>query len=88
MTWKIEFSKKAKKQFDKLPKEIQLRVKELLYTKLNNYINPKMIGESLSGSLSGLWKYRVGKYRIIANIENKEVTILVLKIEKRETVYD
>lgn len=88
MAWQIKFSKKSQKQFNKLPKEIKLRVKDLLYKKINNYSSPKSIGEALQGDLSGYWKYRVGKYRLIAEIKDEIITILILKIEKRETVYD
>jgi len=87
LAWTIEFSKDAKKQLKKLPKEIQHRVDDLLYKKLKMHAHPRMLGEPLTGEFKGLWKYRVGKYRLIADILDDEIIILVLKIEKREKVY-
>jgi len=42
----------------------------------------------LLNNFSGKWRYRVGKYRIICNVKNNELIIEVLKIEKRDKVYD
>jgi len=87
MAWQIKFTDKAERQFSKLPKEIQLRVKDLLYKRLKGLQNPRQIGEALKGELNPYWKYRIGKYRLIAEIIDGELLILVIKIEKRESVY-
>ena len=50
--------------------------------------NPRSIGEALKGTALGeFWKYRVGDYRIIANIEDRALCVLVVKIGNRREVY-
>lgn len=53
-----------------------------------NMENPRSTGKALSGSvLSGLWRYRVGDYRILCNIEDEKIYILVVAIGHRRNVY-
>ncbi len=56
-------------------------------SKVANLEDPRSLGKPLSGSLSGLWRYRVGSYRIIASIEDLDIRILVVKIAHRKEVY-
>lgn len=49
--------------------------------------DPRTIGDSLKGTLGGLWKYRVGDYRIICDIRDESVTVLVMRIGHRRKVY-
>ena len=49
--------------------------------------NPRQKGKDLVGELKGMWRYRIGKYRIICEIQDKQVTILVVEIEHRSKVY-
>ena len=49
--------------------------------------NPRLQGKALTGKYSGLWRYRVGDYRLICNIEDNTVTILVLALGHRKDVY-
>ena len=52
-----------------------------------NLEDPRSLGKPLSGGLSGLWRYRVGSFRIVADIEDRDVRILVVKIAHREEAY-
>lgn len=49
--------------------------------------NPRAKGKALTGSLAGLWRYRVGDYRIICRLDDAELTVLVLRIGHRSNVY-
>lgn len=49
--------------------------------------DPQQIGASLQGTLSGLWKYRVGDYRLICSLENDRLVVLVLRIGHRREIY-
>lgn len=54
---------------------------------LNNIDDPRKIGKSLSGNRSNQWRYRKGKYRIIVDIRDKELVILLLDIGHRKDIY-
>ena len=87
MMWKIEFDRKAFKEFSKLDRQIQQRI-SLELDKIPHLEEPKLYGKSLVGNLARLWRYRVGDYRIICEINDKIITILVLDIGHRKNIYD
>jgi mRNA interferase RelE/StbE len=85
MAWTIEVERAAEKDLQKLGSEPALR---FLNDRLGALDDPRQIGEALKGSrLGGLWKYRVGDYRIIAHIDGGAVRILVVRIGNRREVY-
>ena len=85
LTWKIEFDPRARADFAKLDKSIQQRIVKFL-RRLHN--NPREYGAALQGeTLGNYWKYRVGDYRVIADIQDRKVTVLVVKIGHRSEVY-
>ena len=88
MAWTIELSDSAERQFEKLDKSVQVRIRKFLRDRVANLQNPRSIGEALKGNRFGeLWKYRVGDFRIIATIEDERLLILVLRIGHRREVY-
>lgn len=87
MAWKIEFRKSAAKELKKLDKQAQKRIISFLEEKVEGAINPRMEGKALKGSGTELWRYRVGDYRLICQINDKAVTILVVCIGHRKEVY-
>ena len=88
MAWSIEFNPKAKRELKQLDPQVARRISRFLFERIAQLENPRAIGEALKGSeLGELWKYRVGDYRIIASIEDKLVTILVVRIGNRREVY-
>ena len=81
MAWKVEVAPAAEKELDKLDPQHAKRILDFLHNRLAKLEDPRSIGEALKGSrLGDLWKYRVGKYRIISSIEDKAIKILVVKI--------
>lgn len=84
-TW--EFSKKADKNFKKLDKQIQIRIIQWLEDHIEGSENPRKWGAALSGKLGTFWKYRVGAYRIIADIQDNKFIVEVVKVGKRGQVY-
>lgn len=82
--YKIEYAKGIVKDLHKLPREIQLRAIEIVGKELA--LDPHK-GRPLTGPYKGLWKYRIGDYRIIYSIEEKKVVIFVLRIRRRKDVY-
>ena len=87
MVWQIKFTEKANKAFSKLDKAIQRRVLDKL-KEISKHENPKDVGKALVGNLSGLWRYRVGDYRIVCSLEQTEIIILVVDIDHRRQVYN
>ncbi len=88
MAWKVEFSEKAQKDLDKLDRVVVQRILSFLHQRVGLRNNPRELGQSLAGSKLGtLWKYRVGDYRIIANIEDDRVRVLVVSVGHRREVY-
>ncbi len=88
MAWKIEFDPAAERELDKLDRQIARRILGFLYERVAQLDNPRSIGEALKGTRLGeLWKYRVGDYRVVSNIEDNILRILVVKIGNRREVY-
>lgn len=88
MAWRIEFEDAALKELAKLDKPIARRIVAFLRERVAVLDDPRTVGEALKGSkLGDFWKYRVGDYRIVANIEDGALRILVLKVGNRREVY-
>ena len=87
MVWKIELRPSAKKNLDSLDPQLARRILKFLHDRVGALEDPRILGEPLSGILGDYWKYRVGDYRIISEINDKTITISVVKIGNRREVY-
>ena len=88
MAWRIEFEDSALKELAKLDKQVAKRIIVFLRERVAVLDDPRSVGEALKGSrLGDFWKYRVGDYRMITNIEDGVMRILVLKVGNRREVY-
>ena len=83
--WKIEFSKKAAKEFRNLEQKVQSRIKKAVLEKLS--VSPKSYLIPLVGDKAGFYKFRVGDYRLLCSKEDNIFYILVVKIKHRKEVY-
>lgn len=70
MVYKLEFSKRFDRQFSKLDKSTQRYIFNWLIKHLDNVENPRYSGKSLTGNKQGLWRYRIGNYRVIVDISD------------------
>ncbi|SDY37372.1 mRNA interferase RelE/StbE [Allochromatium warmingii] len=71
MVWKIEFDPAAERELSKLDPPIARRILAFLYKRVAALDDPRCLGEALKGSkLGDFWKYRIGDYRLIVNIED------------------
>jgi mRNA interferase RelE/StbE len=86
LAWSINFNKKSEKELSKLDKQTQQKIVKFLYG-LENNDNPRKSGRALKGDLGLFWRYRVGDYRIICQIEDETIMILVLSVGHRKEVY-
>ena len=88
MAWKIELTATAVKQLGKLDKSAAKRITTFLKERLAPAEDPRSGGKALKGSQLGTyWRYRVGDYRIICDIQDKALLILVVAIGNRRDVY-
>lgn len=84
--YKIRFEEKAQKAFFKLDGSTQRNIIEYFDQK-GLLLNPKSFGKNLLYNHKGNWRYRVGNYRIICRIEEKELVILVFAVGHRKDIY-
>ena len=87
MKYRVEFTKEALKQLKKLDPSIAALIIGWLRKNIDNCDNPRVHGKALSSNHKGQWRYRVGDYRILAEIEDDKVLVLVISIGHRSDIY-
>lgn len=85
--WATEFRPGAYKEFKKLDQKVQKQVFEFLDRLVEKYASPREIGLALRGGRAGLWRYRVGDYRVVCEIQDHKLIILILDVEHRKDIY-
>ena len=86
-TGRIEITRTATKQITKLDRAAQKSIQHFLRERLTTADDPRQWGKPLHGEKRGLWRYRVGDYRLICDIQDEKITILVLELGHRKDVY-
>ena len=87
MAWTIEYGDTAKKQLRKLDKVTARRIVDFMDERVAQSGDTRATGKALKGPLGDLWRYRVGDYRVICDIQDKLLTVLVLQVGNRREVY-
>ena len=88
MPWKIEFDPKALYELERLERDAQRRIVRFLRERIAPLENPRAVGEALHGKeLGRFWKYRVGDYRLVCDIQDALIRILVLRVGNRKDIY-
>lgn len=87
MTWTVEFDESAAKELRRLDKQIQREILTYLRQRIATDEDPRRFGKPLSRELAGLWRYRVRDYRMICNIEDEKLIVLVVRVSHRKDVY-
>jgi mRNA interferase RelE/StbE len=87
LAWRIDLTETATKQLSKLDKVEAKRITTFLRQRLATLDNPRSTGKALTGPLGDLWRYRVGDHRIICEIQDTVLRVLVVKIGNRRDVY-
>lgn len=88
MTWTVEFDDAAAKEVRKLDRQIQSEILRYLRERIATDEDPRRFGKPLSGELARLWRYRVRDYRMICNIEDDKLIVLVVRVSHRNNVYE
>jgi len=86
LAWQIRLSASALKALKKLDRKEARRIRDFLKG-LESLENPRLKEKPLSGPLGYFWCYRVGSYRLICDIQDDVLTVLVLRIGHRREVY-
>ena len=87
MAWTVEIDRFAEKQLHKLDRSVQKHLLDWLSERIDGCKNPRHFGEPLRGNLTGLWRYRVGEYRIIYEIQDERLIVIALAIGHRGKIY-
>ena len=88
MAWTTEYTETARKQLRKLDKQIARRILDFMDERISGERNPRDTGKALTGNLLGaFWRYRVGDFRIICDIQDAKLCVLVIQIGNRRAVY-
>ena len=88
MGWTIEYAESVHKAIRKLDRPVQRRLRNFLERRLAQMDNPRRLGVALKGASNrNLWRYRVGDYRIVAEIDDVRIRILVVRVAHRRHVY-
>ncbi len=85
--WTIKYLRSARKEAKKLDPEIRDKIRKHFEQRVSRMEDPRQFGEPLRGKLAELWRYRVGSYRIICELRDRELVVLVIRIGHRKNVY-
>lgn len=86
MAWTIEVSERALRALRKMDRQTARRIRDEL-AEVASLDDPRSRGKALVGNLAGLWRYRVGDYRVVCSIEDGALVILVVDVDHRRDVY-
>ena len=87
MAWTVDYAETARKQLRKLDKQVARHVLDFLDERVATSEEPRSMGKALTGPLGSFWRYRVGEYRIICDIQDGQLRVLVVQIGNRREVY-
>jgi mRNA interferase RelE/StbE len=87
LAWKIEYSDTALKQLKKLDRQIARRILDFMDERIASADDPRQSCIALSGPLRAFWRYRIGDYRLICDIQDGRLCVLVVEIGNRIKIY-
>ena len=88
MTWAYRFDERALKELRKLGKQAQREIIAYLDERIAGNGDPRRFGKGLKADLAGLWRYRVGDCRILCQIKDGELLVLVVAVGHRREIYE
>ncbi len=86
--WRLQFSKKASKQLSKMDAGVRRIVIAWLLKNIDGCDDPRAHGKGLTTNKSGIWRYRVGDYRILCDIQDEQLVVLAIEIGHRRNIYN
>lgn len=86
--WQVEWDERALKELKKIDKQAQKDIIGYLKKRIATEESPRRLAKALVGNKAGLWRYRIKDYRLICNIEDGNLVVLVLRASHRKNVYE
>lgn len=87
LAWTIKYTDTARKQLKKIDHQIARRILDFMDERVAVADDPRQTGKALAGPLGNFWRYRVGDYRVICDIQDGEMCVLVIEIGNRKDIY-
>lgn len=87
MAWTIEYTEAALRQLRKLDKKSARRILDYLDQRIAPLEDARSAGKALRGALGEFWRYRVGEYRIICELQDRALRVVVIRVGNRKDVY-
>ena len=87
MGWTIEYTNSARSQLRRLDRNTAQRILNYMDNRVAPLDSARSIGKALTGPLGGLWSYRMGDYRIVCDIQDDVLVVLVVRVGRRDRVY-
>ncbi len=85
--YQIKITTSVEKQFHKMDHQTVRVIKNWIIKNLVNTENPRQSGKDLKGNLKGIWRYRIGDYRLFATIEDDTLTVFLIDVGHRKEIY-
>jgi len=87
MPWAVELAESAADALDKLDSPARNRIRRFLRERLQGTSDPRQWGKALTGRYAGLWRYRLGDYRLVCQLQDARLVVLVVKVARRDKAY-
>ena len=87
MAWTIEYTEIAINQLKRLDKQATRRIADYMDLRVAQSGDPRTAGHALTGPLAGLWRYRVGNYRVLCELQDTVLRVLILRVARRDEAY-
>lgn len=87
MIYEVITTEKFRKSFKKLDRSIQRMIKAWIDKNLIDTDNPRLHGKGLTSNRSGQWRYRIGNYGILADIQDEKIVLVLVDVQHRSTIY-
>ena len=87
MKYILELTERYEKQFAKLDRSSQIIISKWLVKNIDGTSDPRSKGKALKGEKLGPWRYRVGNYRVIVQIQDEKLIVLALEVGHRRDIY-
>ena len=88
MTYQVRTTKKFDKSFKKLDRQSQKHIKNWMEGNLIGCQDPRFSGKPLTGNFKGIWRYRIGSYRLLAKIDDEKLIIFAIDVGHRRNIYN
>lgn len=87
MPWTVDLLEDVAKTLEQMDATTRNRIRRFIRERLQGTDNPRQLGKALTGNYAGLWRYRIGDYRLVCQLQDTRLVVLVVELEHRSDVY-